>query len=96
MHTRSSDKGSIGGAGQVVFRDGKACILFKGNGHSNVHAHAVNMYYIFTIYKYRYIICMYVHTFMSKIDIDLRACACQGVKFSLYTCLCMNICKCMV
>ena len=33
---------------------------------------------------------------MSKIDIDLRACACQCVKFSLYTRLCMNICKCMV
>ena len=39
---------------------------------------------------------MYVHIFMSKMDIDLRACACQCVKFSLYTCLCMNICKCMV
>ena len=54
MHTRSSDKGSIGGAGQVAFRDGKACILFKGNGGSNVHAHAVNMYiYIDNIQVYR-------------------------------------------
>jgi len=51
MHTRYSDKGIIGGAGQVVFRDGKACILFKGNGHSNIHAHAVNIYMYIHIYN---------------------------------------------
>ena len=62
MHTRSSDKGSIGGAGQVVCRDGKAGILFKGNGRSNVHAHAVNMYiYIYNISIARFFVCMYIY-----------------------------------
>ena len=72
MSTRSSDKVGHWVPRQVFFRDDKACILLEGNGHSNVHAYAVNIlskiYLIYTciliyIYMCIYIYVLYVYVY---------------------------------